>query len=160
MLKYGQVGRNLTIICAVFMYTGGAIYHTILQYEIGTFIDEYNHTIKPLVYPTYSGLFNVQKSPIYELIYVLHCICGYIMYSITAGACGLAALFVTHACGQIDIIIARLNDLLHAKYGKGKFNLNARLIKIVEHHLQILRYKNKFIIINIKEFSSLKHEIT
>lgn len=75
-------------------------------------------------------------------------------------ACGLAALFVTHACGQIDIIIARLNDLLHAKYGKGKFNLNARLIKIVEHHLQILRYKNKFIIINIKEFSSLKHEIT
>lgn len=84
MLKYGQVGRNLTIICAVFMYTGGAIYHTILQYKIGTFIDEYNHTIKPLVYPTYSGLFNVQKSPIYELIYVLHCICGYIMYSITA----------------------------------------------------------------------------
>ncbi|XP_012350970.2 uncharacterized protein LOC105737471 [Apis florea] len=140
MLKYGQVGRNLTIICAVFMYTGGIIYHTILQYKIGTFIDEYNRTIKPVIYPTYSGLFNVQRSPIYELIYFLHCTCGYIMYSITAGACGLAALFATHACGQIDIIIARLNDLLHGKYAKGKFNLNARLIKIIEHHLQILRF--------------------
>ncbi|XP_071862837.1 odorant receptor 4 [Bombus fervidus] len=140
MLKYGRVGRNLTIICAVFMYTGGTIYHSILQYAIGTFVDEHNRTIKPLVYPTYSALYDVQSSPIYDLVYVIHCMCGYVMYSITAGACGLAALFATHTCGQIDIIISRLNDLVHGEYMKETLNLNARLIEIVERHLRILRF--------------------
>lgn len=135
------MGRNLTIICAVFMYTGGTIYHSILQYAIGTFVDERNRTIKPLVYPTYSALYDVQSSPIYDLVYVIHCMCGYVMYSITAGACGLAALFATHTCGQIDIIISRLNDLVRGEYMKETLNLNARLIEIVERHLRILRYK-------------------
>ena len=145
MLKYGQMGRNLMIICAMFTYTGGTIFHTILQYKVGTFIDEYNRTIKPVIYPTYNGLFNVQRSPIYEFVYILHCMCGYVMHSVTAGACGLTALFATHACGQIDIVIARLNDLIHGKYTKNTFNLNTRLVKIVKHHLRILRYNNKFI---------------
>ncbi|XP_016910386.2 odorant receptor 4 [Apis cerana] len=140
MLKYGQIGRNLTIICAIFIYTGGSIFHTILQYKIGTFIDEHNRTIKPVVYPIYNTLFDVQKSPIYELVYLLHSICGYVMYSVTAGSCGLTALFATHACGQIDIVIARLNDLIHGKYTKNTFNLNTRLVKIVKHHLRILRF--------------------
>ena len=139
MLKYGRVGRNLAIICIVFMYTGGTIYHSILQYAIGTFIDEHNRTIKPLVYPTYTALYDVQSSPIYEVVYILHCMCGYVIYSITAGACGLAALFITHACGQIDIVISRLNDLVHGKRNKATSNPNARLIEIVEHHLRILR---------------------
>ena len=157
MLKYGQIGRNLTIICAVFIYTGGSIFHTILQYKIGTFIDEHNRTIKPVVYPTYNALFDVQKSPIYELVYLLHSICGYIMYSVTAGSCGLTALFATHACGQIDIVIARLNDLIHGKYTKNTFNLNTRLVKIVKHHLRILRYNNinLLIFIDMKKFLSI-----
>lgn len=149
MLKYGRMGRNLTIICAVFMYSGGIIYHTILQYAIGSYVDEHNCTIKPLVYPTYSALYNVQRKPIYELVYVTHCMCSYVMDSITVGACGLAALFVTHACGQIDIIISRLNDLVRDEYIKNTFNLNAQLIKIIEHHLRILRYNNE---LEIKKF--------
>ncbi|XP_016910431.2 odorant receptor 4-like isoform X5 [Apis cerana] len=108
--------------------------------QIGTFIDEYNRTIKPVIYPTYNGLFNVQRSPIYEFVYILHCMCGYVMHSVTAGACGLTALFATHACGQIDIVIARLNDLIYGKYTKEKINLNARFTKIIEHHLRILRF--------------------
>ncbi|CAK9804302.1 Odorant receptor 4 [Anthophora quadrimaculata] len=137
MLKYGRMGRNLTIICALFMYTGGTIYHTILQFATETFVGEHNRTIKPLVYPTYSALFDVQTSPTYELVYLVHCMCGYVIYSITAGACGLAALFATHACGQIDIVMSRLGDLVN---GKESSDLNKRLIKIVEHHLRILRF--------------------
>ncbi|KOC59819.1 Spatacsin [Habropoda laboriosa] len=137
MLKYGQMGRNLTIICAIFMYTGGTIYHTVMQFATGTYVDEYNRTIKPLVYPTYSALFDVQTSPIYELVYFVHCMCGYVIYSITAGACGLAALFATHACGQIDIVMSRLGDLVNSKESS---DLDKRLIEIVEHHLRILRF--------------------
>lgn len=140
MMKYGKTGRNLTVLCIVFMYSGGAIYHTVMQYAIGTFVDQNNRTIKPLVYPTYSALYDVQKSPVYELVYIVHCMCGYVIYSVTAGACGLAALFTTHACGQIDIVLSRLNDLVDGKMDKRNVDLNKRLIEIVEHHLRILRY--------------------
>ncbi|CAD1472685.1 unnamed protein product, partial [Heterotrigona itama] len=78
MLKYGKIGRKLTVYSAVFMYSGGIIYHTIMQYAIGSYVDEFNRTIKLLVYPTYSALYDVQKSPIYELVYVLQCMCGYV----------------------------------------------------------------------------------
>lgn len=141
MIKYGKMGRNLTIICAAFMYTGGTIYHSVLQYAMGTFTDQYNRTIKPLVYPTYSALYDVQSEPIYELVYVVHFMCGYVIYSVTAGACGLAALFATHACGQVGIVKYRLNDLIDGKYAKGITDLDTRLIEIVEHHLRILRYR-------------------
>ncbi|XP_076642132.1 odorant receptor 4-like [Halictus rubicundus] len=137
MLKYGNVGRNLTILCLVFMYSGGFMYHTIMQYAIGTFVDEHNRTIKPLVYPTYSGLFDSQASPIYELVYAVHSVTGYVIYSITVGACGLAALFATHVCGQIDIMILRLQNLAQLE---GNTDLHPKLVRIVQHHIRTLRF--------------------
>ncbi|XP_043253247.1 odorant receptor 4-like [Colletes gigas] len=137
MLKYGKMGRNLTILCLVFMYTGGTIYHTFMQYAIGTFVDEHNRTIKPLVYPSYSGLYDVQRSPVYELVYIVHCMCGYVIYSVTTGACGLAALFVTHICGQIDIVLSRLDNLVDHERNS---NSNGRFVEIIERHLRTLRF--------------------
>lgn len=140
MVKYGKIGRNLTMSCAIFMYTGGLGYHTVLQYAIGTTINEYNYTLKPLVYPSYSALYDVQMSPFYELAYIAHCICGYFIYSITSGSCGLAALFATHACGQIDIIMARLKDLVDDKFATDESTQDDWLKAIVQHHLQILQF--------------------
>ncbi|XP_017880491.1 odorant receptor 49a-like [Ceratina calcarata] len=140
MLKYGQVGRNLTVLSAVFMYSGGIFYYTILQYAIGTFIDEHNRTIRPVIYPTYSVLFDVQTSPIYEIVYTMHCMCGYMMYSTTAGTCGLAALFATHACGQIDVVASHLSDLVHSEHNEKTSTLDRRFVQIIEHHLRILRF--------------------
>ena len=137
MLKYGRIGRDLTITCAVFMYASGAIYHTAMQYAIGTIVDEQNRTIKPLVYPTYSALYDVQTSPVYESVYIVHCLCGYVIYSVTTGACGLAALFATHVCGQIDILMARLEKLVDHENNSDP---NVRLTEIVQHHLRTLRY--------------------
>ncbi|XP_026669566.1 odorant receptor 13a-like isoform X2 [Ceratina calcarata] len=140
MLKYGQVGRNLTIFCSVFMYSGEVLYYLILPYAIGTFIDEHNRTIKPVIYPTYSVLFDVQTSPTYELTYIMHFMCGCVTNTITAGTCGLAALFVTHACGQIDVILSHLNDLVHNEYIQKTSILDRRFMNIIEHHLRILRF--------------------
>ena len=141
MLKYGKIGRKLTVYSAVFMYSGGIIYHTFMQYAIGSYVDEFNRTIKLLVYPTYSALYDVQKSPVYELVYVLQCMCGYVFDTVTAGACGLAALFATHACGQIDVIISRLDDLIDGKFSEENSNLNGRLVEIVQHHIKTIKYK-------------------
>ncbi|XP_076642130.1 odorant receptor 4-like isoform X2 [Halictus rubicundus] len=139
MLKYGNVGRNLTILCLVFMYSGGLMYLTIAQYAAGTYVDEHNRTIRPLVYPTYSKLFDVQVRPVYELVYAVHSLNGCIVSSITVGTCGLAALFVTHICGQIDVMIQRLQNLTQLGVHT---DLHPKLIRIVQHHVRTIRFSS------------------
>ncbi|XP_012063215.1 PREDICTED: odorant receptor 13a-like [Atta cephalotes] len=101
MLKYATTGRNLTIIGVCFMYTAGIIYHLILPFCVEHKID--NQTIRPLVYPIYTG------------------------------ACGLAALFVTHACGQIQVIMSRLENLLNDENS----NIHQQIAIIVKDHVRI-----------------------
>lgn len=134
MLKYATIGRNLTIIGASFMYTAGVIYYMIL---IPFFSEKKinNQTVRPLVYPTYSEFRQSQISPIYEIVYVAHCMCGYTIYSITAGACGLAAMFATHVCGQIQVIVSRLEDLLNGD----RPNIHQRIAVIVKDHVRVVR---------------------
>ncbi|XP_017759702.1 PREDICTED: odorant receptor 85b-like [Eufriesea mexicana] len=140
MLKYGKISRCLTMCSVVLIYSGGLMYISILQYTIGSYVDENNRTIKLLAYPTYNDLYDVRRSPIYEITYAFQCVCGYVFDTIAAGSCGLAALFITHACGQIDIIISRLNDLVVGKFSKHDSNANVRMTEIVKHHIRILRF--------------------
>ena len=145
MLKYGKIGRRLTMYSAVFMYCGGLSYVTlyayVMQYAYESYVDEFNRTIKMLLYPTYSALYDVQKSPVHEIMYLLQCMCEYVSDSVTAGACGLAALFVTHACGQIDVVMSRIEDLIDGKFSEEDSSLNVRLVEIVQHHIRTLKYK-------------------
>jgi len=134
MLKYATISRNLTIISASFMYTGGIIYYMILSPLFSeNKID--NQTVRPLVFPIYSKIRHSQISPIYEIVYVAHCICGYTAYSITVGTCGMAALFVTHACGQIQMIVSELENLLKAESS----NIHQRIAVIVKDHVRVIR---------------------
>ncbi|XP_036147230.1 odorant receptor 85b isoform X1 [Monomorium pharaonis] len=138
MLKYATTGRRLAMISATSMYIAGFIYHLVLPFCIEHKID--NQTIRPLVYPTYSKFFNTQMSPIYEMVYLAHCVCGYTMYSVTTGSCGLAAIFATHACGQIEVIISRLENLTHDENIEQLSDVNQRIALIVKSHVRILRF--------------------
>ncbi|XP_025158794.1 odorant receptor 4 isoform X2 [Harpegnathos saltator] len=81
-----------------------------------------------------------QTQVIYEIVYLAHCMCGYIMYTVTAGSCGLAAIFATHVCGQIDVITSRLEDLLQGKSYEQTTNVNQRIAFIVKSHVRVLRF--------------------
>ncbi|EFN78905.1 hypothetical protein EAI_02318 [Harpegnathos saltator] len=138
MLKYAGTSRKLSIISASSMYIAGFIYHLVLpfctEHKIG------NQTIKPLPYPTYPTYSPfIQTQVIYEIVYLAHCMCGYIMYTVTAGSCGLAAIFATHVCGQIDVITSRLEDLLQGKSYEQTTNVNQRIAFIVKSHVRVLR---------------------
>ncbi|KAK1131486.1 hypothetical protein K0M31_017770 [Melipona bicolor] len=141
MLKYGKIGRDLTIYSAAFMYGSSMSFVAVMQYAVGSHVDENNRTIRLLVYPAYSGLFDVQKTPIYETVYILQCVCTFVLNTISSGTCGLAALFATHACGQIDVIMSQLNDLVDEKFTKKNYNPDTQLMEIVQHHMKILKYK-------------------
>ncbi|KAL6259087.1 hypothetical protein P5V15_009009 [Pogonomyrmex californicus] len=138
MLRYAATGRRLTIISASFMYAAGIIYHLILPFCSEHKIN--NQTIRPLVYPTYSGFRQSHISPIYEIVYAVHCVCGYTIYSVTAGTCGMAALFATHACGQIQVLVSRLEDLLTGKKFKQNPYVHHRIATIVKNHIKVIRF--------------------
>ncbi|XP_011257852.2 odorant receptor 4-like [Camponotus floridanus] len=139
MLKFAAISRNLTMIGASFMYTAGIIYYLIL---IPFFFEHKvnNQTVRPLVFPIYSKFHQFQISPIYEIVYAAHCMCGYIIYSVTSGTYGLAALFATHACGQIEIIVSRLEDLLSGESWKQSSKIHQRIAAIVKDHVRVVRF--------------------
>lgn len=137
MLRYATTGRNLTAICASIMYIAGVIFYLILpwcsEHKVG------NQTVRPLVFPTYSGFRQSQISPLYEIVYLAHCICGYTILSVSSGICGLAALFATHACGQIQVIITQLENLLNGQNFEKVPNVHQGLAAIVKDHVKIIK---------------------
>ncbi|XP_019883388.2 odorant receptor 4-like [Camponotus floridanus] len=138
MLKYAAAGRKLTIIVTSFMYTSSVLYYQILPFFVEHIIN--NETVRPLVFPIYSKFRQFQISPVYEIVYVAHCMCEYTLCSVTVGTCGLAALFVTHACGQIEVILSRLEDLVNGKNFMQNPNIHRRIAAIVKSHVRVVKF--------------------
>lgn len=138
MLKYAQLGRYGSIICALFMYGGGLFYAGILPHVSASVKNENNVTIRPIAYPSYYIIFDPQESPAYEVVYSLHCCCAFVMHSVTSAACSLAVVFVMHACGQLDILIAWLNELVDENEDRNE--VSKRFSDIIEQHTRTLRY--------------------
>lgn len=137
MLKNALMGRKLTTLCAIFLYTGGLSYHTLMPLSSRQKINE-NYTIRLHTYPGYDLFFDPAASPAYEIVFCIHILFALITYNVTTAACSLAAIFVTHACGQIQILMTLLDDLIEGKWSNGT-TVQKRLSAIARHHVQILR---------------------
>ncbi|KAK9299139.1 hypothetical protein QLX08_007756 [Tetragonisca angustula] len=137
MLKYAAISRKLITACAAFLFSGGLSYHTVMQF-VSKRDREENSTYRPLVYPGYDSFMDTQPSPTYEIVFSLHCFADVIMYSAATAAYSLAAIFVTHICGQIQIQIAKIHNLVKDK--ERKSGERDPLSLIVHEHVQILRF--------------------
>ena len=116
MIESAKIGRRLVTLCAVFMYGSGLSFRSILPFAKGKIVTAQNITIKPLPCPGYFFSFDVQVSPAYELIFVLQVLSGLVTYSITTGLCGLAAVFVMHACGQLKILVNLMRNFAEGQW--------------------------------------------
>ncbi|CAK9826115.1 Odorant receptor 13a [Anthophora retusa] len=141
MKDSARIGRSLAIFCAVFMYSGGFFYTTVMplcsrRTEI---ID--NETVRSQAFPIYRGLLDPRTSPSFEIVQFMQCLAGFVIYSVTVGACSLAAVFVMHVCGQFRILMMKLDMLVDGAKGRKGFQTHEeRLGDIVEHHLKILGF--------------------
>ncbi|KAK0096369.1 hypothetical protein PV326_005683 [Microctonus aethiopoides] len=138
MISYAKYGRVGATICAFFMYGSGVFYAIILPNLSGNIKSSNNETIRPFAYPSYYGFFDPQASPAYEIIFSVHCCCAFVMHSVTSATCSLGVVFVMHACGQLEIIIRWLDDLVGGKKNNG--NLNERLSMVIKKHVQTLKF--------------------
>nr|WHS04431.1 odorant receptor 28 [Psyttalia incisi] len=141
MMRNVSTGRNLTILCATFMYSGGMLYHTLMPFLLTNPIAaEKNSSNRPIVYPGYDSVFNPYVSPTYEIIFILHCLAAMIIYTITTVSCNLAASFVTHACGQIQILIAKLEYIVNDGRIRSEKYFRTKIGEVIHHHARVLRF--------------------
>ncbi|XP_017795948.1 PREDICTED: odorant receptor 67a-like [Habropoda laboriosa] len=141
MRDSARIGRSLAIFCAGFMYSGGFFYTTVMPLcTVRTEIID-NETVRSQAFPIYRGLLDPRTSPSFEIVQFMQCLAAFVIYSVTVGACSLAAVFVMHVCGQFRILVTKLDKLVDGVKGrKGLSTHEQRLGDIIEHHLKILGF--------------------
>lgn len=142
MLRNAKFGRFVSSFCAIFMQ-GGVCSYSIITSFTPMIVQIGNATVAmhQLPCPFYTELVDARYSPTNEIVLVLQLLSTIIVNTVTVGACSLAAVFAMHACGQLNILMVRLDELVDASSTKGEREVTSRrkLAAIVEHHLRALR---------------------
>lgn len=138
MIESGRTGRRLVTLCGVFMYGSGLSFRSILPLSKGKIVTAQNITIKPLPCPGYFFFFDAQSSPTYEIIFVIQFFSGLVTFSITTGVCGLTAVFVMHACGQLKVLMNLMQHLVDDQW-IGKHDVDRKLAEMVEYQIRVRR---------------------
>ncbi|XP_035737308.1 odorant receptor 22c-like isoform X9 [Vespa mandarinia] len=136
MLEKAKIGRSIAILCVAFVYISGFSFRIIVPLSSGTIVNARNVTIRPLAFSCYFVFFDPQKTPAYEIVFAIQFMAGFVTYSITSGACSLAALYVLHACGQLEILIRRLEELVEDP-NANTVALEEKLATLVRHHITV-----------------------
>ncbi|XP_076376037.1 odorant receptor 2a-like isoform X2 [Megalopta genalis] len=139
MLKQVSISRFLITACVAFLYSGGLSYHTVLQF-LSKGNTNSNVTFRPVAYPCFYFL-DIQSSPTYEIVFCLHCVSALVQYTITSAGYSMAAIFVTHICGQIEIQISRLDEVMNDNEKKSTYY--ERISIIVRDHAEVVRFSKE-----------------
>ncbi|XP_011880387.1 PREDICTED: odorant receptor 13a-like [Vollenhovia emeryi] len=139
MLKSARLGKRLVTICGVFMYSGAITFRTILPLSQGKTITDQNVTLRHFACPGYFFSLDVQVSPVYETLFIIQCLTGFVTVSVVTGACGLTAIFVVHACGQLKILIGLMRALVQKQWREER-EVNKKLAEIVEHQIRVRNF--------------------
>lgn len=138
MLRSAWTGKRLVTICGIFMFCSMLLFRIVLPLSRENIVTDENVTIRPLACPGYYFSLDVQVSPVYETVFALQCLTGFIMASVLTSACGLTTIFVAHACGQLKILINLMNSLVEQQWS-AEHEVDKKLAEIVQHQVKIRR---------------------
>ncbi|KAK2583184.1 hypothetical protein KPH14_009204 [Odynerus spinipes] len=136
MISRGKLGRTLAILSTCLIYGGSMSYRTIMPFAKGKIMVN-NITIRPLACPSYYIVFDEQKSPAYELVFIGHFLSGFVVYSVASAVCALTTFFILHACGQLEILIRKMKEI-EITYTNEE-GMDKRIVKIVLHQMKTRR---------------------
>ncbi|XP_031834874.1 odorant receptor 26 isoform X2 [Nomia melanderi] len=138
MLKNARVGRMIALVAALCMNVGIVSYNLVTGFQKTVFI-EGNQTYQMLRLPCpfYTKLIDVRHSPMNEIVYTIQILSSFMVNFVTVGACGLAAVLATHACGQLSVVRSQLESLVEQDHGT---TAHKKLAAIVERHSRALNF--------------------
>lgn len=138
MLQYAKFGRLISGICGLIMQGSTMLFSIARSTKTVTIvIDNQTLTMYPVTCPPYQKFIDARFSPTNEIVLVVQFLSTFVASASTAGICSLAAVLATHACGQLNVLYKRLDELDDEK---GSNSAEQKITAIVEHHLRILRY--------------------
>ncbi|EGI63176.1 hypothetical protein G5I_08484 [Acromyrmex echinatior] len=140
MLQYAKFGRFLAGISAAITQGGQLLFGTARAIKTMTIMVG-NETFKtrPMTCPTYSKILDTRFSPINEIMLTIQFVSAFVVSSAIVSVCSLAGVFAMHACGQLNVLYAWLNELVIDYEEKGNQSVEQKLAAIVQHHLRALR---------------------
>ncbi|XP_076235774.1 odorant receptor 4-like [Calliopsis andreniformis] len=138
MLKNAKIGRFIACIAALCLNLGVLLYNTIGFRKTVFHVGNESHTMYRLPCPFYTNLMEVRYSPMNEIVFGLQLLSGVIVNCTTMGACGLAAILAMHACGQLSVVMSRLEEMVDN--GNEQPSAQEKLAFIVDHHLRTLSF--------------------
>lgn len=141
MTRNVKVGQDVTVVSAICMYSGTTFYHAVRPLLwTGETKNELNQTVRPLAYPGTDRFLDTRTGYNYEIIFFTVYATSFFISSVVTSACNLAATFVTHACGQIQIIMSRLERLLGSDDEKiDEVAVADRIAFIIRNHVRVLK---------------------
>ncbi|XP_011684688.1 PREDICTED: odorant receptor 24a-like [Wasmannia auropunctata] len=137
MLANARIGRTFGVISVVFMFSCGTLFYTI-PIVTPNLINENNVTVRLHPSPCELLVFDSQASPVYEIVYFLQVLSGCTAYSAFCGICSLMANFVTHVCGQCDVLTLILEETVDGGKRNGG-SVEDRIATVITRHLRLLR---------------------
>ncbi|XP_043282226.1 odorant receptor 4-like isoform X2 [Venturia canescens] len=144
MMKNLRVGRNLTLICVLCLYSGTIFYNT-LPFVSPRKVNALNQTIRPITVPGIDIYVDLRAGHNYEIVVFISCLSIFYVSAIISAICNLAAVLVCHACGQIQIVMSRLERLVGQENGKyiDQNSLQRGISFIIRIHVRVLRFASK-----------------
>nr|UEN71201.1 olfactory receptor 18 [Gregopimpla kuwanae] len=135
-----KVGRSMSFMCAFGMYSSGVFYVVLMPLCSGNTINEFNETVRPLIYPGNDIMIDLQNGYNYEIVFCNNCIATFLHFTVVNAIFNLASIFVTHACGQMQIIMSRLESLVEET---DVTKTQDRISFIIRRHVSILKFSLK-----------------
>ncbi|XP_011158761.2 odorant receptor 82a isoform X2 [Solenopsis invicta] len=140
MTRSAKFGQRLVKICAFFMYGGATFYYLALPFSLGKITEnDGNLTYRPLMYPVASVIVDARRNPINEIFFWMQFFSGFIVHSITTGACSIAAVFAMHAYGRLEVLMQWIEHFVDGREDLYD-NVDERLAMIVQQHVRILNF--------------------
>ncbi|KAF3054534.1 Odorant receptor 352 [Nylanderia fulva] len=139
MLANAKSGRFFGMISTAFMF-GSGIPYTCMPLVLPPIITEDNVTIRS--FPNPCELVFVNVSPVYEIAYVLVALACLTAYTVFCGICSLTAKFVTHICGQCEILMCIFEELIDGG-NRNRGTVDQRISTAIIYHLRILNLSDK-----------------
>ncbi|XP_012063261.1 PREDICTED: odorant receptor 85f-like [Atta cephalotes] len=137
MIDRVKTCKHLIVICAIIVYVTGMAVRMIIPLSVGKIVTSQNITIRPLPHVAYLVIFDVQRSPVYEIVYFIQFLAGLIKYTITITTFSFMTLCAMHFCAQSDILVTLMNDFVNENQPE---NLNKRLAIVVERQIRIRNF--------------------
>ncbi|XP_076276680.1 uncharacterized protein LOC143207290 [Lasioglossum baleicum] len=141
MTRYAKFGRYVSVFCAVFMQ-GGVLSYCFVTALSTRLVEIRNETRIVHILPCefYQKLINTDESPANEIILVSQFLSAFVVNSSAVGAFSFAAALAAHACGQLNILMTQITEMVNSSQGHDTNILLSETGVIVENHLRILSF--------------------